>query len=133
MVKSYKELLVWQKGMTLVANVYRETASFPRGETRSLIDQMRRAAVSIPSNIAEGFGRKSRAELIRYSQISLGSLYELETQVIIARELHYLPGESHASLDQEISELDAMLQSFIYSLRGSDAIATTPQRGKTRQ
>jgi len=116
-VKSYKELLVWQKGIALVSKVYIATENFPRREIYGLTDQIRRAVVSIPSNIAEGFGRHTKPEMSRYVQISLGSLYELETQLILANNLGYLPTMQFAELSSLISELGAMLQSFGYNLK----------------
>jgi four helix bundle protein len=118
-VKSYKELIIWQKGITLVSIVYRANDSFPDREKFALSDQMRRAVVSVPSNIAEGFGRNSRPEMIRYAQFALGSLYELETQTIIAHTLGYLAMDSFKQIGDAIGELAAMLQSFVYNLRYS--------------
>jgi len=88
-MKSYKELLVWQKSMVLVKEIYQLTASFPDVEKFGLTSQMRNAAISIPSNIAEGWGRQSRKSYIQFLRISRGSLFELETQVIIAKTLEY--------------------------------------------
>ncbi len=116
-VKTYKELLVWQKGISLVSKIYKVTEDFPRRETYGLTDQIRRASVSIPSNIAEGFGRRSKAEMGRYIQIALGSLYELETQLILASNLNYMPINIFQEIVRQISELDAMLQSFSFNLR----------------
>ena len=87
MSSSHKDLIVWQRAMQLVVDVYRSTKSFPREETYGLISQMRRAAVSIPSNIAEGKGRYSRKELSQFLLNARGSLLELETQIEIARAL----------------------------------------------
>jgi len=87
MSSSHKDLIVWQRAMQLVVDVYRSTKSFPREETHGLISQMRRAAVSIPSNIAEGKGRYSRKELSQFLLNARGSLLELETQIEIARAL----------------------------------------------
>ena len=87
---SHKELKVWQKGIELVKSVYEVTQSFPANEQFGLVSQMRRAAVSIPSNIAEGSARQSDKETIQFLHISLGSLAELETQLIIAEKLNYI-------------------------------------------
>jgi len=76
-MKTYRDLLVWQKAMTLVTEVYRKTKTFPREEVYGLTSQVRRSAVSIPSNIAEGYGRNSTSDYIRFLQIASGSLYEL--------------------------------------------------------
>ena len=123
-VKAYKELLVWQKGMILVSQIYSATTVFPKSETYGLTDQMRRAAVSVPSNIAEGFGRRSRPEMSRFALIAQGSLYELETQVIIAGNLGYLAPDKSEALDSLITELSVMLQSFVYNLRHPKATKT---------
>jgi len=87
-IKSYKELIVWQKSIELVKEVFILTALFPKSEIYGIISQMRRAVVSIPSNIAEGYGRRSLAESSQFYSIAYGSALELETQLIIAKELH---------------------------------------------
>jgi len=86
----YSELIVWQKSMDLVADIYRSTALFPVEERFGLASQSRRAAVSIPSNIAEGHGRKSTGAYVNFLSIAYGSLMELETQIQIAARLNYL-------------------------------------------
>ncbi|MEN6426645.1 MAG: four helix bundle protein [Phycisphaerales bacterium] len=94
MGKTHKDLDIWQRGIELVAQIYQATRTFPRDEEYGLKSQMRRAAVSYPSNIAEGAARASRREYTQFLHISLGSLSELETQVIIAERLGYLEGTS---------------------------------------
>jgi len=86
-VKTFRDLLVWQKGMTLVTKVYLAAKELPREEMYGLTSQMRRCAISIPSNIAEGHSRTTRKEFLRFLEISLGSLFELQTQIEIARNL----------------------------------------------
>ena len=86
---TYRELIAWQKAMSLAERVYRVTSGFPADERFGLISQMRRAAVSVASNIAEGHGRRSRAEFDRFLRISLGSVRELETQIILAGRLQF--------------------------------------------
>lgn len=86
-IKSYKELIVWQKSIELVKEVFLLTDGFPKSEIYGIISQMRRAAISIPSNIAEGFGRRSIKSSGQFYSIAYGSALELETQMIIAREL----------------------------------------------
>lgn len=113
---SYKELKVWQKGIRLVKDIYRITASLPRTEMFGLADQLRRASVSIPSNIAEGNGRHSRAEYTRFLNIARGSCYEMETQIIICKELAYINEEEYKSLSGQISEIGRMLNSMIQKL-----------------
>ncbi len=89
-LKSYKELIVWQKSIRLVEEIYRLTARFPSCELYGLTSQMRRASVSIPSNIAEGYARKSQKEYRQFYAISYGSALELETQYIIAKKLKFI-------------------------------------------
>jgi four helix bundle protein len=86
---SYRDLIVWQKSMQLVKEVYIETKNFPKEEMYGLVSQIRRCAISIPSNIAEGRGRNSDKEFIRFLQISLGSVYELQTQLELSLQLNY--------------------------------------------
>jgi len=102
-MKKFKNLNIWKEGIDLVANVYKLTAHFPEEEKFGLISQMRRCAVSIPSNIAEGYGRNSDSELNRFLNISRGSSYELETQLIICDKLGYILKEQ---LETIISQLD---------------------------
>jgi four helix bundle protein len=97
MAQHFKNLIVWQKAMDLVTNVYRVTEAFPKREVYSLTDQIRRAAVSIPSNIAEGQAHFSKAEFLHFLHHSNGSLAELETQILIAERLEYTQhGETEA-------------------------------------
>ena len=115
MVKSYKDLIVWQKAMELVEVVYRMMKLFPQVERYRLCDQLSRAVVSIPSNIAEGNGRESKSEYARFLGIARGSLYETETQLEIARRLGYLPDISNAL--NLISDIRRMLIALITKLR----------------
>ncbi len=103
-IKSYKDLLIWQKGIEITEKVYLITNHFPNEELFSLTNQMKRASVSIPSNIAEGFGRNSTKSYLNFLKISRGSLYELETQLIIAEKLNYI---SDSDLFQTIYNLIA--------------------------
>ncbi len=88
--KSFKDLIVWQKSYKLVLEVYKATGGFPKFEIYGLSQQMRRSAVSIPSNIAEGYGRRHKAEYNHFLSIAYGSLLELETQFLLASDLKYL-------------------------------------------
>lgn len=88
--KTYKELEIWKESIDLVKEIYQITSDFPDTEKFGLQSQIRRAAVSVPSNIAEGFSRESKKEFIKFLQISLGSLFEVDTQLIIAKDLGYL-------------------------------------------
>ncbi len=108
----HKNLEVWKKSMNLVVAIYQETKKFPSGEKFGISQQMRRAAVSIPSNIAEGSARKSTNELRQFLYISLGSLAELETQVIISSLLDYCNDQS-LILQKEINQIRKMLQAII--------------------
>ena len=117
MLKSYRELLVWQKGTDLAVECYRFSSAFPKAETYGLTSQIRRAAVSIPANIAEGYGRGSRKEYVQFLLIAQGSLKELETHIIIAERLSYLTSEHR---DRELTltdEIGRMLGSLIRRLK----------------
>lgn len=115
MKRKHYDLRVWQDAIQLVTRVYRETASFPPDERFGLISQMRRAAVSIPSNIAEGAARETRRDFLRFLNYARGSLAELETQWLIGRELGYQEAESE--LDMAISHLFAALGALMKSER----------------
>ena len=110
---SYKELKVWQKGMELVFRIYAITAKFPIDELYGLVSQMRRAAVSVVSNIAEGKGRTGKKELAHFLSLSRGSLHELETQVLVAAHLNYFNSEIEKELLSQISETGRMLSGLL--------------------
>jgi four helix bundle protein len=120
-IRSYKDLLIWQKGIELTEIVYSITKSFPIEEIYSLTNQIKRASVSIPSNIAEGFGRNSTKSYMNFLKISRGSLYELETQLIIAEKQNFI---SDSLLLQNINDLIAeegkMINSYINKLKLSN-------------
>jgi four helix bundle protein len=116
-IKSYRDLLVWQKGMDLVAEVYRVTRRLPPHEGYGLSSQMQRAAVSIPSNIAEGFGRQHRREYLQHLAFSNGSLKEVETQALITVRLGYLKNEEIEALMQLADEVGRMLNGLMRKLR----------------
>lgn len=115
-VTSYKELLVWQKAMDFTVSCYRLTERFPRTETYGLSSQMQRAAVSIPSNIAEGAGRVHTREYIRHVSIAHGSLLEVETQTILAERLGYLTPVHTEPVLHTAAEIGRMLRGLIASL-----------------
>ncbi|MEI6754064.1 MAG: four helix bundle protein [Paludibacter sp.] len=117
---SHKDLKVWIKGIELVKSIYEITKLFPSNEQFGLTSQMRRAAVSIPSNIAEGCGRNSDKELIHFLYISLGSAAELETQIIISKELGFLENEKSEQLQSSIFEIIKMTSSLIKSIKTRD-------------
>ena len=113
-MRTHKDLEIWQKGIELVEKMYKLTATFPKEESYGIISQMRRAAISYPSNIAEGAARSSRKEFIRFVYIALGTLSELETQVIISSKLGYY---SDKNLLEEIELLRKMTLNFIKYLK----------------
>ena len=116
---NYRKLLVWQKSVSLVRRIYRETDPFPERERFGLTAQMRDSAISIPSNIAEGQGRLTGAQCRHFFGNSRGSLYELETQITIAREVGYLNPESEQELLAKTNEIGRMLNGLISRLRSA--------------
>ena len=116
-ISSYRDLIVWQKSMLLVTDVYTNTVSFPLNEIYGLTNQLRRSAVSIPSNIAEGYGRHSTNDYKRFLQIAVGSLYELQTQLEIANNLTYIATKGFIELIDSCTEIDKMLYSLIQKLK----------------
>ncbi len=116
-IESHRDLLVWQKGMDLVEAIYRITQKLPSHEQFGLISQLRRAAVSIPSNIAEGYGRHSSGSYRQFLSTSRGSLLELETQIELCVRLNYLIQSDTSSILADITELSKMLTSLISKIR----------------
>ncbi len=114
-VKTHKDLDVWKEAMTLAREVYKLTKSFPKEEMYGLVPQMRRAAVSIPSNIAEGAARNSDKEFIQFLYVSLGSLAELETQLLLSKELGFPKSNE---LNKCVEQTRRMLLGLIRYLRG---------------
>lgn len=112
-IRSFTDLKVWQEGHQLVILIYRNTKNFPREEIYSLIDQMRRAVVSITSNIAEGFGRQSYKEKIQFYYLAQGSLTELKNQLLIARDLKYLSERDFQEIAKKANEVHKLLQGLI--------------------
>ena len=108
-IKSYRELIVWQKAIDLVIEVYQKTKGFPREELYGLTSQLRRAVVSVPSNIAEGQGRNSTKEFLHHLSIAYGSLCEVGTQILIAHRLGYLERRDVAGLDELSSEVGRLI------------------------
>ncbi len=111
-IQHFKDLKVWQQGHELVLLIYQATESFPQKEMFRLSDQLRRAAVSVTSNIAEGFGRKSPKEKLYFYSISHGSLLEIENQTLIAKDLNYIEIKEYNTIQEKISELSRMLTVF---------------------
>ncbi len=118
--QSYRDLQVWQKGIELCLTVYQTCSSFPKSELYGLADQMKRAALSIPSNIAEGQARQYVAEFLHFLSIANGSLAELDTQRIIAERLSFLPRETSCDLEQGITEIRKMLYELMRKLRHTE-------------
>ncbi len=117
MVTHYKQLTAWQKAMVLVKDIYEVTADFPKEEKFGLVSQLRRAAVSIPSNVAEGQGRATPGEFAQFLGHARGSLYEVETQLLIASELGYVNNPNMEQLDDEIQEVGRLLNGLIRSIK----------------
>ena len=109
---NFRDLLIWQKAMNLVTKIYKSTQAFPKEEVFGLTSQIRRCSVSIPSNIAEGYGRNFNTEFLRFLNISLGSLFELQTQLEIAHNIEYLDEETFNTIYNDTRELEIMLVSF---------------------
>lgn len=116
-IERYEDLIAWRKSYDLVLLVYRITKSFPADERFGLISQLRRAAISIPSNIAEGFGRHSRSDYLRFLDIDYGSTFETQTQLRLARDLGYVDNDE--SLER-VAEVERILSGLIRSLRNGN-------------
>jgi four helix bundle protein len=119
--RNFRELLVWQRSMQLTKEVYRQTAALPKSEIFGLQSQMRRAAVSIPSNIAEGHGRLSDQLLRVFLAQARGSLYELETQVQLCEDLDFIPLDQTQELRALCNEVARMINGFLKTLKSKDA------------
>ena len=115
-IKTYRDLIVWQKSMALVTKIYQITKSFPNTETYGLVSQIRRCAISIPSNIAEGYGRNSTNDYTRFLNIATGSLYELQTQLGISINLQYIKKDGFDILYESSREIERMITSLIKKL-----------------
>ena len=113
--KSFKDLIVWQKSYRLVLEIYTITNRFPKSEIYGLSQQMRKAAVSIPSNIAEGYGRKHKAEYNQFLSIAYASLLELETQYLLATDLKYV--SKNAGIEKLMKEVGSMLYRMLNPIR----------------
>ena len=115
-IKSFRDLVAWQKARVLVKNVYLLTADFPVGERFGLVSQMDRAAVSIPSNIAEGYGRATTQDYLHFLRIARGSAYELETQLVLAEDLGLCSEVTGEKVKNGLYEVIRVLQGLIQSL-----------------
>lgn len=116
-ILSYRDLVVWQKSKDFAVTIYRLTKEFPSEEKFGLVSQMRRAAISIPSNIAEGRGRRSRKDFVQFLYIALGSLSELETQIEIAKETELIKEVAYNECVVRLKEIGRMLASMIDKLK----------------
>ena len=116
MIKTFKDLTVWQETMNLVEMIYLQTRNFPKEEMYGLTSQVRRAAVSIPANIAEGNGRKNRKEYLHFLSIANGSMTELETHLLIAERLKFLTKETAEQLQTQLQSVGRLLTALRKSL-----------------
>src|SRR5690606_3674767 len=112
-MKTHKDLEVWKKAIAFVTDVYNQTSNFPKEEIYGLVSQLRRSAVSVPSNIAEGAARQSNKEFIQFLYVALESLMELDTQLIIAKNLNFLSNEDLNDLQNKTDEIGKMLNGLI--------------------
>jgi four helix bundle protein len=136
-MQEFRNLKVWQNAHELVLAVYDATATFPRDERYRLAAQMRGAAVSIPSNIAEGCGRGGLPELIQFSQVSFGSATELEYQLLLARDLGYVDEPAFAQVNDAVVQAKRMLGALLTTLRGRAGkprtLGVRPYAARTRK
>jgi four helix bundle protein len=116
MLKNYKELKVWQKAYALCLVIYQMTKNYPSEEKYGLSSQIRRAAVSVPSNIAEGYGRKSIKEYTQFLYVAYGSICEIDTQLLLTRDLKYIGEKFYSEIRLQLSEVERMLKALIKSL-----------------
>lgn len=116
-MQNYRSLKVWEKAHAFTLEIYKITLSFPKTETYSLIDQMRRSSSSIPTNIAEGCGRNSQLELAHFLNISLGSSNEIDYQILLSKDLEYISETEYEFLEKQIREIKAMLIALISKIR----------------
>jgi len=116
-VRGYRDLVVWQRAMDLVTATYRLTASFPRDEKYGLVQQLNRAAVSVPSNVAEGHGRDHLGDYLHHLSVANGSLMEVETQLMIAGRLGYVSREAEEGILGHAAEVGRMLSGLVRALR----------------
>jgi four helix bundle protein len=119
-MKDFRKLIVWEKAHRLTLEIYRVTSLFPREELYGLTRQIRRASVSIPANIAEGCGRDSEGELLRFMRIAMGSSSELEYEILLAQDLGYLSIEEFNEISRDLVEVRKMLNAFIQKLKADN-------------
>lgn len=116
-INSYRDLIVWKKSMDTTQTIYKLTKAFPDTEKYGMISQLRRASVSIPANIAEGYGRQSTKDYVRFLQIARGSLYEVQTLLELSNGLDYISKDAFTDIYKRSREIEAMLQSLINKLK----------------
>ena len=114
--RDFRQLKVWEKSHQLALEIYKTTGNFPREEVYGMVSQMRRSAVSIPTNIAEGCGRSGDKDFARYLQIAFGSASELEYQILLAHDLNFVDGQDYDRLTGNVIEIKRMLYSFMRRL-----------------
>tara|TARA_B110000908_G_scaffold81088_1_gene97224 strand:- start:123 stop:476 length:354 start_codon:yes stop_codon:yes gene_type:complete len=114
---NYKELKIWIKGIDLAESIYKTVSNFPESEKYGIISQLKRASISVSSNIAEGASRKSQKEFSHFLSISLGSLFEIETQLVIANRIKYITDKALEELTEQINELIKMIIGFKRQLK----------------
>ena len=115
-MNNFRELNVWKKSMSIVTEIYKLTRHFPKEEQYGLTNQIRRCAVSIPSNIAEGAGRNGNKEFAHFLSIALGSSFELETQLIIGKRLDFMESQNFETIESELIEIQKMIRGLQKSL-----------------
>ena len=116
---NYKNLHIWQEGIKLARRIYEVTRTFPANEKFGIVSQMTRAAVSIPSNIAEGAGRNSKKEFANFLSIAVGSIFELHTQIVICEQIGYIDEKTAQELDNQTFTLQQQITAFKQKLEGS--------------
>ena len=117
--KHFTELNVWKKGHELILDIYKELTHFPKDELFGLTSQIKRASVSVTSNIAEGFVRHSKKEKVQFYFISLGSITEVENHLLLARDLNYIKEDNYQMLNQRAIEIAKMINSLIHSIHAN--------------
>jgi four helix bundle protein len=127
-LKDFKELKVWHKAYDLALVIYEASRSFPREEMYGLTSQLRRAAVSIGANIAEGCGRRSDGELVRFLQIARGYASEVEHHLLLARDLKFLQAAMHQDIEKRLQEVQRMLTSLVSSIQETPRVRATAAR-----
>jgi four helix bundle protein len=131
-MKDFRELQVWQKAHALALKVYRASRAFPNDERFGLTSQLRKAAAAIPTNLAEGCGRSSDADLARFADIAMGSASETEYELLLARDFGYIDRKTHEQLESDVTEVKRMLAAFIRYLRRGQSTAKKPSPRQTR-